>query len=89
MRKKEVDFKQPRESPPSTTAQERLMVVAMGHTDDDYEAWTHIAMPRTHAGSVAVIHRVDASFRPCFLELLQASGCAHYVEVWVQEAWYS
>ena len=22
-------------------------------------------------------------------ELLQASGCAHYVEVWVQEAWYS
>ena len=52
-----------------------------------------IAMPRTHTGSVAVIHRVDAiaSFRPCFLELLQASGCAHYVEVWVQEleAWYS
>ena len=28
-------------------------------------------------------------FRPCFLELLQASGCAHYVEVWVQEAWYN
>ena len=45
-------------------------------------------MPRTHMGSVAVIHRVDASFRPYFLELLQASGCAHYVEVWVQEAWY-
>ena len=33
-------------------------------------------MPRTHTGSVAVIHRVDASFRPCFLELLQASGGA-------------
>ena len=46
-------------------------------------------MPRTHTRSVAVIHRLDASFRPCFLELLQASGCAHYVEVWVQEAWYS
>mgnify|MGYP006123808227 FL=1 len=41
VRKKVVDFKQLRESPPSTTAQERLMVVAMGHTDDDYEAWTH------------------------------------------------
>ena len=41
MRKKVVDFKQPPVSPPSTTAQERLMVVAMGHTDDDYEAWTH------------------------------------------------
>ena len=38
-----------------------------------------IPMPRTHTGSVAVIHRVDASFRPCFLELLQASGCAHDV----------
>ena len=37
-----------------------------------------IAMTRTHTGSVAVIHRVDASFRLCFLELLQASGCAHY-----------
>ena len=49
-----------------------------------------IAMPRTHTGSVAVTHRVDASFRPCFLSycLLQASGCAYYVEVWVQEAWY-
>ena len=48
----------------------------MGHTDADYESI--IAMPRTHTGSVGVIHRVDASFRPCFLELLQASGCAHY-----------
>ena len=28
-------------SPPSTTAQERLMVVAIGDTDDDYEVWTH------------------------------------------------
>ena len=33
-----------------------------------------IPMPRTHTGSVAVIHRIDATFRPCFLELLQASG---------------
>ena len=41
VRKKVVDFKQLRQSPPSTTAQERLMVVAMGHTDDDYEAWAH------------------------------------------------
>ena len=41
MRKKVVDFKQLRESPPSTTAQERLMVVAIGDTDDDYEVWTH------------------------------------------------
>ena len=39
--KKGAHFKQLRESPPSTTAQERLMVVAMGDTDDDYEAWTH------------------------------------------------
>ena len=29
-----------RVSPPSTTAQERLMVVAKAHTDDGYEAWT-------------------------------------------------
>ena len=89
MRKKVVDFKQPPVSPPSTTAQERLMVVAMGHTDDDYEVWTHRDNAHAYTGSVAVIHRVDASFRPCFLELLQASWCAHYVEVWVQEAWYS
>ena len=41
VRKKVVDFKPPPVSPPSTTAQERLMVVAMGHTDDDYEVWTH------------------------------------------------
>ena len=41
VRKKVVDFKQLRESPPSTTAQERLMVVAIGDTDDDYEVWTH------------------------------------------------
>ena len=41
VRKKVVDFKQPPVSPPSTTAQERLMVVAIGHTDDDYEVWTH------------------------------------------------
>ena len=41
MRKKVVDFKQPPVSPPSTTAQERLMVVVIGDTDDDYEVWTH------------------------------------------------
>ena len=41
VRKKGAHFKQLRDSPPSTTAQEQLMVVALGHTDDDYEAWTH------------------------------------------------
>ena len=41
VRKKGVDFKQPPVSPPSATAQQRLMVVAMGHIDDDYEVWTH------------------------------------------------
>ena len=63
----------------------------MGHADALMTAMKRglIAMPRTHTGSVAVTHRVDASFRPMLFELLQASGCAHYVEVWVQEAWYS
>ena len=41
VRKKVAHFKQPPVSTPSTTAQERLMVVAMGRTDDGYEAWTH------------------------------------------------
>ena len=72
------------------------MVVAMGHTGDDYEVWTHRDDAHAYAGyrkRRRHVHRVDASFRPCFLELLQASGCAHYVEVQVQvrvqEAWYS
>ena len=33
-----------------------------------------IAMPRTHTGSVAVTHRVDASFRPCFLSYSKRQG---------------
>ena len=32
------------------------------------------------------MHTARALRRPCFLELLQASGCAHDVEMWVQEA---
>ena len=86
---------------PLATAQEQLMVFAMGHTDHDHEVWAHrrldIAMPRTRIQSYRKRRRhtmshstqcVDASFRPCFLELLQASGCAHDVEVWlwVQDA---
>ena len=47
------------------------------------------AKPRTHTGSVAVTHRVDGGFRPCSLELLQASGCAHDVERWGSEALYT
>ena len=31
-------------------------------------------MPRTHTGSVAVTHRVDASFRPCFLSYSKRQG---------------
>ena len=33
-----------------------------------------IAMPRTHTGSVAVTHRVDASFKPCFLSYSRRQG---------------
>ena len=56
------------------------MVVAMGYTDDGYEAWALIAMPRTHTGSVAVTHRVltlqycSFTFRRSMLFELLRSG---------------
>ena len=34
------------------------------------------------------VHRIDASFRPCFLSYSKRRR-SHDVEVWVQEAWYS
>ena len=74
VRKKGGHFKQLRESPPSTTAQERLMVVAMGHTDDDYEAWTHRDDAHAYGKRRRHTHRVDASSRPCFLSYSKRQG---------------
>ena len=69
-----------------STAQERLMVVAMGHTDDDYEACGLIGhRDAAHAYGngrgrgkrrPTVTHHVDATVASdhCFwMELLQAS----------------
>ena len=56
VRKIGATFKQPSVSPPLTNAQQRRVVVAMDHTDHDYELYEDmktrpsglIAMPRTH-----------------------------------------
>ena len=61
-------------SPPSTTAQERLMAVAIGHTDDDYEAWAHRDDAHAYGKRRRHTHRVDASSRPCFLSYSKRQG---------------
>ena len=101
MRKKVVDFKQLRESPVHCRLLLKngpygTLVVAMGHTDDGYEAWTHRTLRsrcrarirdkrRRHSSHTAL----TLASEPCFLSYFTPSlrVHAHYVEVWVQEAW--
>ena len=68
VRKKGAHFKQLRERSPSTTAQERLMVVAMSHNDDDYEVWTHrnaahaYRKRRGHTAVTPLHHTFDGTY---------------------------